>query len=98
MSILGPHRFFADQFGRNVFVFGGGFLADPPPLLMAVAANLVLRFQDDLLDFQLDRKGMTDPAASLPLQLLLVFGRLFRFQHFLAQRGRSLCLLAQVPG
>jgi hypothetical protein len=65
---------------------------------MAAAANLVLGFQDDLTDFQLDREGMTDPATSLPLQLLLVFGRPFRFQHFLAQRGRSLRLLAQVPG
>ncbi len=98
MSILGPHRFLADQFGGNVFVFGGDFLADPPSRSLTVAANLVLGFQDDLLDFQWDRKGMTDPATSFALELLLVFGRSFRFQHFLAQRGRSLRLLAQVPG
>ena len=84
MGILGSHRFFTDQLGGKVFVFGGGFLADPPPLLMAAAANLVLRFQDDLLDFQLDRERMTDPATRLPLQLLFVFEWPFRLQHFLA--------------
>jgi hypothetical protein len=97
MGILGPHHFFADQFGWNVFVFRGDFLAYPPSLSLTVAANLVLRFQDDLLNFQLDWEGMTDPATSFPLQLLFVFGRPFQFQHFLAQRGRSLRLLAQVP-
>ena len=39
------------------------------------------------------------PAATrLPPQLLFVFRRPFRFQHVLAQRGRSLRLLAQISG
>src|ERR1039458_2493719 len=47
MGMLGSHRFFADEFGWKVFVFGGGFLAYPPSLLMALAANLVLRFRSE---------------------------------------------------
>ena len=92
MHVFGADGFLADQLGGHVFVFGGDFLANLSPRLLATPANLFVRFQDDTLNFQLHRRQGMPAEASFPFAFSFVFGSQVWFQHLLAERGRLLGL------
>jgi hypothetical protein len=96
MRVFGPDGLLADELGRQVFVFGGDFLADFASGLLAAATNLVLGFQHHALHFQLNARQRMSAPTRLLFECFLVLGRQLWFQNLLADRRWPLRLLLQV--